>query len=66
MSRELFVPSLQSWLDGMLPSLQSWLDGDVADRSAKDDLVVIVQVVLDGDDVLVVIGGERSQRVVLG
>ena len=55
MSRELFVPSLQSWLDG-----------DVADRSAKDDLVVIVQVVLDGDDVLVVIGGERSQRVVLG
>ena len=65
MSRELFGPSLQSWLDGDVAD-RSWLDGDVADRSAKDDLVVIVQVVLDGDDVLVVIGGERSQRVVLG
>ncbi len=38
----------------------SWFHRDVADRPAQDDLVVIVQVVLHGYDVLIVVGAVTS------
>lgn len=40
--------------------IMSWLHRDVPDRPAQDDLVVIVQVVLHGYDVLVVVGAETK------